>query len=149
MKPICEQCPLKNKSKEACQRRGCKDAEPLPELPPPPPPLQFFPMHEGETLKMSDAKLFIKELNHHNGSFVGLVESLRDGSQKYGHFGSYVTEGRYYKFTVIRMDLNGPYPEVIWEVMDEGTERFHREGSTGAQFLLYWQNGKFSFDLDS
>jgi hypothetical protein len=106
-------------------------------------------MHEGETLRMSDAKLFIKKLNYHDGSFVGLVDSLKDSSQEYGHFGSYVTEGRYYKFTMISMNMSGSHPEVIWEVPAEGTERFHREGSTGAQFLLYWQNGKFSFDLDS
>ena len=153
MKPICERCPLTNKSIEACQRRGCKEAEPLPPAPPAPPvpqPLQVFPMSEGELLDMSDAKLLIKSLNYYDGSFVGCVKSLDDSSHEHGHFGSYVTKGRYYKFTMISLNMTGEHASAIWEVSEEGTERFHREGSTGAQFLLYWfKDSGFSFDLDS
>jgi hypothetical protein len=143
MKPVCEKCPLPIKTKDVCQRRQCQHAEPLPSPPTPP---SRFPIGEGSTIDTGDCRLYVEHMRGDTGDFDARVEYLKDKDQGHGHWGSYVTEGRYYRFT-----LNHEYPgDILWEVLDQGTERFHREGSTGAQFLLYWSNdGGFSLDLDS
>jgi len=88
----------------------------------------------------------ITEDRYEDNSFDVYVEKLKNKSEKHGHFGSYISEGKYYHFHRIKLDED----HGIWEIPSEGTERFHREGSTGAQFLLYWwKEDGFSFELDS
>ena len=102
-------------------------------------------VRRGE-ISTRDCRLQILHLYEETGNFDARVDRLDDKNQEHGHYGSYVTEGRCYRFTLLRESPE----EMLWEVMDQGTERFHREGSTGAQFLLYWfKDSGFSLDLDS
>lgn len=83
---------------------------------------------------------------YEDNSFDAYVEKLKDKKEDCGHFGSYISEGRHYHFHCVSLDED----HGVWTIPDEGTERFHRTGSTGAQFLLYWwKNDGFSFELDS
>lgn len=145
MKEICKKCPVKDKSVKACQNRGCSRAVPLPVVDVPVVQSRF-PIRKGSTIKGSDFEFFVKHFREDTGDFDALVVSLKDKRKDHGHYGSYVEEGRYYHFKNIQEAKD----QMVWEVPSEGTERFHREGSTGAQFLLYWLNDSgFSLDLDT
>ena len=147
MKAICEKCLMKDKSKEACIKRLCGHAD----LPPPPPlePIPESPWHiEAEDLiEATGIRLLVDRIDD-DGNFVGQIVEIDDADQNPGHFGSYVSLNQYYQFKII--DKEDPAESLIWEIPDEGTDRFHRDGRTGAQFLLYWfKDTGFSFDIDS
>jgi hypothetical protein len=144
MKENCRRCLLKDKSKAACVKRQCQHAN-IPKTPPKP---EKWPIKEGSVIKGGTVSIKVDWLDKDSGHFVARVLSLsgKESSTQHGHFGSYVSKGRYYRFKLI--SDGGDY--FIWGIPDEGTERFHREGHTGAQFLLAWDKSTgFSFDLDS
>jgi hypothetical protein len=151
MKPECEKCLMPNKSKEWCIKRQCAHAD----MPPPPliPELPESKWHfdVGDTIGDDHIKINVTYKDEERGFFNAQVVLLKDKNKEHGHFGSYVTKGQYYCFTYIGYeDEKKQLNELIWEVKEEGTDRFHREGSTGAQFLLYWfPESGFSFDLDT
>ena len=145
MKEKCVACPMKDKSDKACQNRGCSGAKPLP-IVPIPVVSSRFPMKRGDTIKGDDFEFLVEYMRDDNGDFDALVVSLKDKKKQHGHYGSYVEEGRFYHFKMLRDEKD----MMLWEVPAECTERFHREGSTGAQFLLFWfDDSGFSLDLDS
>jgi len=135
---------MKDKSVKVCQNRLCNHAVPLPVkkviIPEP-----RFPIAAGDTIRTSDCELLVYDMRE-DGTFDALVVRLDDASQEHGHYGSYVSQGRYYHFVLLSEEKD----QMLWEVPSECTERFHREGHTGAQFLLYWfKDSGFSLDLDS
>ena len=80
-----------------------------------------------------------------NGFEVEVV-SLEDKDTSPGHFGSYIAEGRHYYFR----SCNQSEDMKIWEIPYYSTERYHKSGSVGAQFLLFWfDDSGYSFELDS
>jgi hypothetical protein len=155
MKKVCEQCPLPNKSKEMCIKRQCHNAD----MPPPPPPLPVpeskWHMEEKDIIGDNEIKILITSMfedrqKNQTGDFYAQIIELKDKAKEPGHFGSYVTKGQYYKFTLHEDKEEGYKSMILWEIYEESTDRFHREGSTGAQFLLYWfKESGFGFDLDS
>lgn len=152
MKPECEKCLMPDKSKERCIKRQCRHVD----MPPVQPPVIIVPENKwhfevGDTIGDSVVKINVTYKDEKRGYFNAQVIYLKDKNKEHGHFGSYVTEGQYYRFEYIGyQDEKDKLEELIWEVKEEGTDRFHREGSTGAQFLLYWYpECGFSFDLDS
>jgi hypothetical protein len=153
MKKVCEQCPMPNKSKEICIKRRCKNADM-----PPPPPIESIPeskwhFEEGDIIGDNEIKIEILYIDKYKWEyFDAKVIELKDPDKDCGHYGSYVSKDMYYRFTLHKNWEGGvpPEEELLWEVYEEGTDRFHREGSTGAQFLLYWFDDQgFGFDLDS
>jgi hypothetical protein len=109
-----------------------------------------WPFQVGDLIGDSQITLRVERLREDTGDFVAQVEKVVDSNKDHGHFGSYVVESRYYQFRLLHDNLTYPDPELLWEIPEEGTDRFHVEGSTGAQFLLYWfKSSGFSFDLDS
>ena len=148
MKKICESCQMGIKNKAACQARKCIHAEPV-KVKKVKLPKYKFPMRQGDQISCHlSFRLEIFRMDEKTGDFVGKLLNLNDADQSCGHFGSYVKMGRYYKFNLISESKDHSW--IMWEVPEEGTERFHREGSTGAQFLLSWNKGSgFCFDLDS
>jgi hypothetical protein len=154
MKPECEKCLMPDKSKERCIKRQCMHADM------PPPPISVIPesrwhFEVGDIIGDEHIQINVIYIDEKFRFFDAQIDFLKDRDKNYGHFGSYVTEGLYYRFTFIGDEKD--VTELIWEVKEEGTDRFHQEGSTGAQFLLYWFDddndddnpGRFSFDLDS
>jgi len=154
-KPACKQCPLPNKSEGTCIRRRCEHAD-LPPLVLPEAPESKWHIRAGNIIGDHQIQLHIIWVNENNGNFKAQVVELNDPSTEPGHLGSYVTEGRYYGFECIdwftspTMDKAANDDPVTWEIPETSTERFHREGSVGAQFLMGWskENG-FTVDLDS
>jgi len=68
--------------------------------------------------------------------------AVDDASQKYGHFGSYVSQGRYYHFVLLSEEKD----QLLWEVHQNARSVF-TERAYGAQFLLYWfKDSGFSLD---
>lgn len=152
MKPECQKCALKDKSEKACIKRQCEHAPDITnQLPPQLPTPSKWPLKKGDTVGNEEARVTVTWIDGALGHFEGRIASLKDLSQQHGHYGSYVTEGHYYKFEMIRDHTDRKEnKEIVWEIPSYGTDRFHREGSTGAQFLLYWSDDQgFSFDLDS
>ena len=96
-----------------------------------PPPEPYI--RPGKIIKNKEITLEVYRAD--GDDFTALVTKLKDKTDKHGHFGSYVWEGRYYRFHL----LHKTDEDATWEVPEEGTERFHREGSTGSQFLLCWE----------
>ena len=144
IKEICRQCPLKDKSKAACIKRQCRHAN-IPKTPPKP---EKWPIKEGSVIKSGTASIKVDWLDNEKGHFVARVLSLsrKEKSMQPGHLGSYVSKGRYYRFNLISDDGDN----LTWAIPAMGTERFHREGNEGSQFLLWWDKSVgFSFELDS
>ena len=151
MKEACTRCPLKDKSNEACCKRQCfysSYVEPKAEE-----KKSYLPFKTGEIIDAGQFKLLITEIDEIHGDFNAQVRLLEDVSQEHGHFGSYVEEGKYYYFRLIGESISQipqPFDSLTWEIPEEGTERFHREGHVGAQFILYWDRADgFVADLDS
>ena len=148
-KPACKQCPLPDKSEKTCIRRGCEHAD-LPPFVLPEVPESKWHISAGNIIGDHQIQLHIIWVNENNGDFKAQVVELNDPSTEPGHLGSYVTEGRYYGFNRISEIKFLVGSSIIWEIPETGTERFHREGSVGAQFLLYWnRDSGFSVELDS
>jgi len=149
MKPECEKCPLKDKSKQACIKRQCEHAD----MPPPSPTetrISKWPITVCDAIGDDQIGLEVTWFSKVTGDFTAQIARLKDKENSPGHFGSYVTEGMYYKFVLIDDSSQHKHPSLTWEIPEEGTDRFHRDGSTGAQFLLQWEpDSGFTFDLDS
>ena len=145
MKSECMSCPL-DKSGDKCIRRQCQFSD----MPIPAPvviPESRWHLAVGDTIGDSQVKVCVTWVSEETGDFEGQVVELRDPEKDCGHYGSYVTLEYYYRFT---RHQNPAGVDFLWEILPESTDRFHREGSTGAQFLLYWwPEVGFSFDLDS
>jgi hypothetical protein len=145
MKPECERCLLKDKSEKACIKRLCRYSNYVPPVPVEEIIKNEWKLSEDEIIGDSNIKIQVTEVNQESGNFTAKVLELDDVCKSHGHFGSYISVGNYYWFEMI-----GSKDDLIWEIPSEGTDRFHREGSTGAQFLLYWfEETGFTFDLDS
>ena len=153
MKPECERCQMPNKSKDMCIKRQCKFADM-----PPPPPIEIpeedkWHFVEGDIIGDNQIKIEIFYIDKYNWNFFDArIIELKDPDKNPGHYGSYITKDLYYRFR-LHKNWEGGVPaeeELLWEVDEEGTDRFHRTGSTGAQFLLYWfKDSGFGFDLDT
>ena len=153
MKPECERCLMPNKSKEMCIKRMCKFADMPPPPPPEPIPESKWHFEEGDIIGDNQIKIEILYIDKHKWDyFDAKIVELKDPEKNPGHYGSYISLGLFYRFT-LHKNWEGGVPaeqELMWEVYEEGTDRFHRDGKTGAQFLLYWFKGSgFGFDLDT
>jgi hypothetical protein len=148
IKPECKKCPLKDKSKESCMKRLCSHADMSPKQPDVivNPHVNKWHLNEGDLIGDSQLKIRIDRVDLDTGHFSAEIITLNDVDNSPGHFGSYVTNGYFYGFEPIHCDEE----EVTWQIPELGTDRYHRTGSTGAQFLLCWfSDVGFSFDLDS
>ncbi len=141
MKNICKKCLIRNKTKESCQKRGCIHA----------PVKEIINLEIEKPIIYPELVIIIPDIQLkicgvYDEWFVAQVIKLKDISKSRGHFGSYIKMGRFYRFNLISNDEE----DKIWEIPEEGTEKFHRDGETSSQFLLYWnKQSEFSIDLDS
>jgi len=142
MKEVCKECPLAGQD-ELCRKRQCRHAD-IPvevvQASSEPEVEKKFQIVQHQTIQANGISFWVRHT--FKDTFVARVDTLDD---KDGHFGSYVKEGRYYNFVLIT-DLDDLK---TWEIPEEGTERFHEEGTTASQFLLYWDDGRFCVELDS
>ena len=135
---------MPNKAKEMCIKRQCTHAD----MPPPPvvvTPESKWHINVGGTIEDDSVEIEVAWINEKTGDFHAQI--IRLTGTLSNRFGNYVTEGQYYHF---KRHTDDDPEEILWEIPEEGTDLFHKEGSTGSQFLLYWfKDTGFSFDLDS